>query len=143
MSRVLCVALLLSLSACSGTTEAPDAGPADPGPCNPVAQSGCDSGQKCTIRLDTGLPTCSAAGAGAAYAPCSSDSDCAAGTACLSATPQPGYDGTQSCRPFCDPATQAHLACPQGGRCDFIDTHAEGIGFCEREAPDAGAADGG
>src|SRR5262245_10618943 len=49
------------------------------GSCTLVPQSGCGTGQKCTVN-NMGMVTCGASGAGAARSMCTADNMCAAGT---------------------------------------------------------------
>ena len=70
----------------------------------------------------------------AAYAACVSDSDCVAGTTCINLPPNAEFLGGQTCKPLCNPPTQAHLACALGGTCEVVDTAARDFGFCARKA---------
>src|SRR5438132_13038727 len=98
------LAAALLLAACGPINALPpDSGNADAGPCDPLAQTGCGTGAKCTIRLDTGQPTCATAGTHAAYEACASDTDCAAGTVCIGLSPSAQFESAQVCRPFCNP----------------------------------------
>ncbi len=133
MSRSTLLCLTALLAAC-GSPSTDDAGTADAGPCSPSLQTGCAAAQKCSIRPDNGQPTCVAAGALAAYAPCSADTDCAAGTFCVNPPANAPYESGQTCHPFCNPSTGAHLACSLGGTCELVDHFDQTIGFCARAA---------
>jgi hypothetical protein len=136
---LLCLAFL----ACGQPSSQVDSGTDAGGPCNPASQSGCGANEKCTLRLDNGQPGCAAKGAATAYAPCSADSECVAGTTCITLPASLGFETGQVCHPVCTPPTQAHLACAMGGTCEVVDTAATDYGFCARPKSDGGTADGG
>ncbi|MFT3835744.1 MAG: hypothetical protein QM723_01955 [Myxococcaceae bacterium] len=137
MRKILLTTFVLT-AACGAATNGADSG-VDAGPCSPSLQSGCGSGEKCSVRPDTGQPLCLAAGALTAFTTCAADTDCVSGTICLNTPAMNGFEGGQTCHPFCNPSSQAHLACSQGGSCELVDTHDSSIGFCVRPA----ASDGG
>lgn len=138
MLRKILLTTVVFTAACGAPSDTADSG-VDAGPCSPTAQSGCGSGQKCSVRPDTGQPICIASGALASYATCAADTDCVSGTTCLNIPALNGFEGGQTCHPFCNPSTQAHLTCSMGGNCELVDTHDSTIGFCVRKA----ATDGG
>jgi hypothetical protein len=138
MLRKILHTSLLIITACGAANDAADSG-IDAGPCSPSLQSGCGTGQKCSIRPDNGLPTCVASGALTAYTGCTADTDCVSGTSCQNIPAMNGFEGGQTCHPFCNPTTQAHLSCSMGGSCELVDRSDSTIGFCVRPA----ATDGG
>jgi hypothetical protein len=124
--------------ACGGGNErvapAPDAEDLAPNGCDPIAQHGCEAGEKCASRLESLDPLLTTAA-------CVPEGDAAAGQACaLVGDPLAGegYDDCQAglacergrCTPICD--LRAEGACEQvSGRCvgmsQFFDDH---IGLC-------------
>ena len=128
------VALLAGAVACGGTKDFVfDAGatlsPVDAGPCDVYAQSGCPAGQKCTIHPD-GTPVCGAQGSSAAYATCTGDDQCPAGTACVTLG-FTGYLSGQRCYAFCEPgpSSSTHGTCTGGATCLGLPNIPEG--FCD------------
>jgi hypothetical protein len=115
-----------------------DAGPGDAGPCDPFStgSSNCGSGHKCTIFEDGG-PICGPAGSTDEYGDCTDDSNCKAGTSCLSVTYTGFYSG-KHCYAFCDLSKQdGGTTCDRASdaaQCLNINSIPEGI--CD--IPDAG-----
>ena len=130
--------MLLSVVACGSLPGPADSGVdsgVDAGPCSPSMQTGCAADSKCTVRPDTGAPTCGPKGNSVAYASCAADPECIAGTTCNTAPAGNGtFERGQRCRPFCNPMTGGHLACALGGTCELVDTVDNSIGFCVRKA---------
>ncbi|MGC4116075.1 MAG: hypothetical protein QM765_16120 [Myxococcales bacterium] len=75
--------------------------------CDPFAQTGCQSGQKCTLADDTPTWTCGAAGTKTDQQTCASDGDCVAGTVCLN------FGNGFKCTSLCS----ATKTCPTGQDC--------------------------
>ena len=149
-------AVLLSLlaasgvAACGSSTPTPDAGPVDAGPiCDPAAQTGCASGQKCTLGQSSAgntvtiYATCATAGTTAPYASCAADVECSGGTICSNiGQATAGLQTGQACYPFCNVTTSQGQACALGGNCVAV-IQGSTFGLCDRAAPDAGPTDGG
>lgn len=143
----------------TGNAGAGGQGGADGGPaCDPVLQTGCGAGQKCTsVPSDdpaTSIAGCVDDGTVAAGDACTRTEDenvddCAAGSFCVA---PPGGGGTLHCRTFCDSTDDATCdgACglyeglfPAGGtsglcepRCDLLDPQCESGLMCTF-APDS------
>lgn len=135
MTRTLRFATsLLALAACGSQPGSADSG-ADAGSCSASLQTGCAPDTKCTVRPDTGASVCGPKGNSVAYSICAVDPDCIGGTTCLD-LPAGGatFEGGQRCRPLCNPATGAHLACSLGGTCELVDRNDPTVGFCARKA---------
>lgn len=91
--------------------------------CDPVAQTGCETGEACLTLNNGGLlctePTSDAAAVGE---PCASLNGCVAGSGCFG---DPGV-----CRAYCDP--EATDPCPSGFTCGGVAGH-DGVGVCVPE----------
>src|SRR5262249_10165564 len=115
-----------------------DAGSGDAGPCDPIAETGCGQGEKCTYDgLDDGgaVTLCGQAGPHMAYdTACLSDGApndglCYPGTACVTLDYGTQFQQGYACSPFCDPTLffdldggfwlpDAGMAYPDGGQPD-------------------------
>ncbi len=97
-----------------GTCGRPHPGPVDePGECDPVAQTGCTGGEKCTITV-FGIPGCAPAGDANVGRDCTtSPDDCAPGTFCTTEE----FDAAEGiCLQFCIPSNRD---CGCGKSCAF------------------------
>ena len=113
-----------------GTTDAGGPGdsgpPVDGGPCDPVMQTGCDEGDRCTLVSEgtTLVPTCAGAGTIPLLEPCtappeSTPDDCVEGLLCVSGT----------CRPLCNPMSSS--SCATGFVCGLYSGFPEDVGLCD------------
>ncbi|HEY3446111.1 MAG TPA: hypothetical protein VGK67_07075 [Myxococcales bacterium] len=75
--------------------------------CDPWAQTGCNSGQKCTLADTTPTFTCGAAGSKGDLATCANDGECQAGLVCLD------FGDGSKCHALCGTAK----ACATGQSC--------------------------
>jgi len=146
MTKLRALAVLAVIAACADKREEPfDAVPDALVVCNPVAQTGCAAGEKCTwiVDLDS-TPTmvsaghigCAAAGSTADGASCDDAAavsggvdSCAAGALCVAS----------SCKPICDPQLVGGVdrgACPTDSACStygdlFSSSGTAVAGVCE------------
>ncbi len=78
------------------------------GTCGITPQCGCGSNQTCVVSPNAGAVACAAAGSTAVGKPCTANTDCSAGNACV----------FSACRPYCTPVGSA---CPgTGGVCEQV-----------------------
>jgi hypothetical protein len=91
-----------SMASADGSTAASDGGAT--GACDPVKNTGCKAGEKCTFVDPSGTMGCGPAGAKGDYETCAGDGECKGGFFCTS------VDGaTFQCQAFC----AASADCPQ------------------------------
>lgn len=130
-------------TACGGGSSSPDAGintggdggggsdGGGPSACNPVAQTGCAAGEKCTQRVDSLDPFL-------AVTACVADGAVPLGSACVAGDPAVtgaddcaagGYCVNSVCTEIC---SEAPDSCPSATVCvPFSQTFDEGVGLCQ------------
>jgi hypothetical protein len=89
--------------------------------CDPMAQTGCGTGEACYLLNSAGDTMCGTAGAGAQGTSCEYLNDCAGGLLCY------GNPGTSTCEPLCD----GSHACTTGTCADLGITAWPGLGVCQ------------
>jgi hypothetical protein len=94
----------------------------NPSICDPIAATGCPSGQACYADRTGNL--CAPAGTGARGSMCMNSTQCLPGHFCV-----PQAAGPPTCRPLCDGT--AALACPAGSGTCRIGATGDAFGICQ------------